>query len=299
MAITAPTTLAGFSGFLSRQQAGPIFDEVRRRSIIQQLAQEVQLGPSGTAIPVVTGKPVAGWVAEGAVKPASQGTRSLVNMDPKKLATIVVVSAEVVRANPAGYMDDIRDDIAEAFANAFDAAVMWGTSTPFAAFLQQTTAAVEIGTTTQANGGIYGDFVAALSLLVTNDKKLTGYALGAKLEPKIQGAVDTTGRPIFVDTNPSDAVFDGTLRGRLLGRPAFLDEAADSGTNRGFAGDFTQIAWGAIGGISYDVSTEASVTINAALVSLWENNLVAIRAEAEYGMVINGVSNFVEFTDAT
>ena len=43
---------------------------------------------------------------------------------------------------------------------------------------------------------------------------------------------------------------------------------------------------GVVGGISYRVSTEATVTINGALTSLWENNLVAVLAEAEYGFVL-------------
>jgi len=56
--------------------------------------------------------------------------------------------------------------------------------------------------------------------------------------------------------------------------------------------------WGAVGGISYDVSTQATVTINGALTSLWENNLVAIRAEAEFGLLINDTEAFVKYTDA-
>lgn len=294
MAITAPSTLAGFSGFLNRNQAAPIFDEVRRRSIVQQLARQVPLGINGESIPVVTGKVQAGWVAEGAIKPASEGTRDLVNMDPEKIAAIAVVSAEVVRANPAGYMDDIRDDIAESFAIAFDAAALYGTATPFAADLSDTTKAVEFGAST----AIYDNLVAGLALLVNDGKKLTGWALGLKVEPLLLGAKDTAGRPIFIDSPPSDTVVDGQMRGRMFGRPAVLDEGADSGTNRGFAGDWSQVVWGQIGGITYDVSTEATVTINGALTSLWENNLVAIRAETEFGLVINDVTAFVEFTDA-
>lgn len=298
MAITAATLTSDFSGFLTRDEAGPIFDAVRRRSIVQQLAQEIRLGINGEAIPLVTGKPTAAWVAEGAQKTASEGSRGIVNMDPKKIATIVVVSAEVVRANPAGYMDDIRDDVAEAFATTFDSAAIFGTNTPFAKFVNQTTKSVELGTASQANGGVFGDVVAGLTLLVADARKLTGFAWGLEAEPLFLAATDTTGRPLYIDTPPVDGVFDAQLRGRMIGRPTVMDEAIDVGTARGFAGDFSKIAWGAVGGISYDISTEATVTINAALVSLWENNLVAIRAEAEYGLVINDIEDFVKYIDA-
>jgi hypothetical protein len=46
------------------------------------------------------------------------------------------------------------------------------------------------------------------------------------------------------------------------------------------------------------VSTEAAVTINGSLVSLFERNLVAILAEAEYGFVVNDVEAFVAYEDA-
>lgn len=293
MAITAATLTSDFSGFLTAEQAGPIFEETRRRSAVQQLARQIPLGIGGTEITVVTGKPTAGWVAEGGQKPASEGSRELVSMDPHKLATIVVVSAEVVRANPAGYMNDIRLDIAEAFANAFDSAVLYGTNSPFPDALSDTTKSVEFGTGTN----IYQDLVAGLSLLVADGKRLTGFAFGLEVEPLLLAAEDGNNRPLFIDST-TETVVDGQMVGRLLGRRAILDEGLDSSTSRGFGGDWTKIAWGQIGGINYDISTEAAVTIDGQLVSLWEHNLVAVRAETEYGLVIGDVEAFVEFTDA-
>lgn len=38
------------------------------------------------------------------------------------------------------------------------------------------------------------------------------------------------------------------------------------------------------------------MTINGELVSLFENNLVAIRAEAEFGWAIADAANFVKYT---
>jgi HK97 family phage major capsid protein len=215
-------------------------------------------------------------------------------MDPEKLAAIVVVSAEVVRADPGGYMSGLEEDLAEAFANAFDAAALHGTSSPFSDALGDTTKTVELGTATT----MYEDLVAGLSALVADGKKLNGFAFGLEAEPLFLGETDTTNRPLFIDAPPSDTFVDGQQRGRIIGRPALLDEAVTSGTTRGFGGDWSKAAWGVVGGISYDISTEATVTINSALVSLFENNLVAIRAEAEYGFVVEDVEHWVEFLDA-
>ena len=104
------------------------------------------LGINGQEIPVTTSKPTAGWVAEGGQKPTTSGGKTLKTIKPHKIAAISVVSAEVVRANPANYIQDLRADIAEAFAVAFDAAALHGTASPFGAGnnIAATTKAVEL-----------------------------------------------------------------------------------------------------------------------------------------------------------
>lgn len=315
MAITAATVTGDFNaGFMQPAVAAPIFERAARMSVVQRLAQQVPLGGNGVTVPVVTGKMSAGWVAEGGQKPASEGAVGIKTMSPEKLAAIAVVSAEVVRANPANYMTLLREQIAEAFAIAFDQAAFYdrgpdGTAGagPFATFLAQTTKAVELGTTAQSAGGIHGDFVDALQLLVDDGKRLNGWALDDRIEPMILGAVDTSGRPLYVDL-PEDNTSPAVARpGRLLSRPSFMGEGvgeAKPGTasttyTLGFGGDWREAAWGVVGGISYDVSTQATVTINGVLTSLWENNLVAIRAEAEYGFLVNDPQAFVELTETT
>lgn len=82
--------------------------------------------------------------------------------------------------------------------------------------------------------------------------------------------------------------------GSLLGRTTYLHENVGLDKIVGFTGDWTKCAWGTVGGITMDISTEAAVTINGELVSLFENNLVAIRAEAEYGFAVADKDAFVK-----
>jgi HK97 family phage major capsid protein len=317
MAQTAATSTSDFSGFLTAEESAPIFNDAQRQSAFQQLFRRVPLGINGQKIPVVTSKPVAGWVGESGQKPATEGGLGLLTIEPKKLAAISVMSAEVVRANPGNYTGQIRTLLAEAFATAFDYAVGYnlggdGTGTgPFDNHLAETTKAVEVGTTTQANGGIHGDLVAVMSLLLADGKKLTGWGLDDEFEPELWGAVDSTGRPLYVEL-PTDDMAQGLARpGRLLNRPSFMGDGVgasydpDAGGAEaarpvlGFGGDFTKGAWGAVGGISYRVSTEATVTINGTLTSLWEHNLVAVLAEAEYGFVLADTEAFVRLDNAS
>ena len=299
MAQTAPTTLSGFAGFLTPEMSEPIFDEVRRRSTVQQLVRQRPLGISGQAIPVTTVKPTASWVAEGGQKQATAGGKSLVTMSPKKLAAISVVSAEVVRANPGGYIQDLQADLAEAFAVAFDAAALHGTNTPFGVgnYVGATTKSVTLGTATAANGGIFADLNAGLNLLVAGQKRLTGFAFDPVAEPIFNAAVDLNGRPLFVDS-PTSETAEPVRAGRLLGRPALIGEGVANAKVVGFGGNWEKAAWGVVGGISYNVSTQASVTLDGELVSLFENNLVAILAEAEYGWICHDPQAFAKYVTA-
>lgn len=299
MAITAATKTSDFSGFLNREQSEAIFEKAAQQSVVQSLARRVPLGINGQSIPVVTGKVQAGWVAEGAQKPASKGSIALKTMDPKKLAAIAVVSAEVVRANPGGYMDLLRPQIAEAFATSFDAAAFHGTGSPFTTNLDTGSSTQEFTGTAPAFSSVYTDLNSGLATLVNAGKKPNGWAWDSRMEPVFNGEKDTAGRPLWLDTPATD--YAGPIReGRLFGRTSFMGDGiyADTPKIYGYLGDWSQVAWGAVGGISYKVSTEASVTINGELVSLFENNLVAILAEAEYGFLVNDPASFVKFTNA-
>lgn len=308
MPITTATNRSDFAGFLRPEQAGYIFQRAARMSVVMGLAGQIPLGGEGVEIPVVTGKVRAGWIAEAGQKPATQAAIALKTIKPYKLACIAVVSAEVVRANPGNYMGVLRDQIAEAFALAFDAAAMHDTDQvgtagagPFPTFLDQTANSVEVGTTNQAGGGFHGDLVAGMKLLVDTGKRLNGFGMDDRVEPLMWGAVDSTGRPLWIDIASNEVSVGLARPGLLLGRPSFMGEGVWSAGAKtlGYGGDWTQAVWGAVGGINYGVSTEATVTINGALVSLWENNLVAIRAEAEYGFLVNDPASFVKYVDVT
>lgn len=314
MAITAATVTGDFSGFLPAPIAQPIFERAAQQSVVQQLVRQVPLGGNGVSIPVVTGRPAAAWVSEGGQKPASSGSMQLKSMTPKKIAAILVVSAEVVRANPGNYIMTMRESLAEAFAVAFDRAALHDEGPtgsagagPFATYVDQTTKSQEIGGTSATNGGVHVDLVEAMRDIVSDVDasgrryRLTGWALDSVLEPALWGAVDDVGRPIYVDL-ATNAESDGLgNRGRLLGRPSFMGEGVATVEQTavvGYGGDWSQAAWGVVGGISYDVSTEASVTINGSLTSLFEYNLLAIRAEAEYGFILNDADAFTKLTNS-
>jgi len=295
---TEPTKTSEFSGFLTPEMAEPYFEAARKSSVVQQLVRRVPLGIAGNSIPYTTAKPVATWVDEAGRKPTTSGGKGLKTIQPKKLACITVVSAEVVRANPGGYMEDIKADIGEAFAIAFDAATLHGTNSPFGAnnFIAATSKTATLGSNGPEDGGAYADLNDALAQLVqgTPKHRLTGFAFDDSTEPIFNASVDTTGRPLFaLDPHTDNA--ETVYQGRMLRRRTVMGDGIADEEIVGFGGDWTQAIWGTLGGISYDVSTQATVTIDGELTSLWEHNLMAVRAEAEYGWLVNDTDAFVKF----
>ena len=291
MAQTEPTTTSAFAGFIKPAQAQNYFEKARYASSVMQLARQVPLGASGQEIIVPTGKATAGWVNEAGKKPTTETSIGVKGFTPHKIAAISVVSAEVVRANPGNYMQLLQDEIAQSFAEAFDAAALHGDG-PFAASVSDTTKSVSLAPSA------YDGVVEALDVLAKDGKKLNGFAFDRVVEATFLGEKDGVDRPLFVDT-PLENTASAVTPGRIIGRSSFLGDGVAKNDVVGFAGDWSQLVWGTVGGIKFDVSTQATVTLDGSLVSLFENNLVAIRAEAEYGLLINDVEAFVSITGAS
>ncbi len=290
----AQTSDTIFSGYLEPDLAQDYFAQAEKTSIVQQLARKIPMGPTGVKIPHWNGNVSAEWIGEAEMKPITKGSLTKQTVSPYKIATIFTESAEVVRANPANYLGVMRVKIAEAIALAFDSAAMHGTNSPFGAYLAQTTKQVSLSPNSYDALGVTG-----LGLLVDAGKKWNGTLLDDTTEPVLNASKDDNGRPLFVEST-YDRVVSPFRPGSILGRQTVISDHVASGDIVGFAGDFSQVVWGQVGGLSFDVSDQASLNFGTEgspnYISLWQHNLVAVRVEAEYGVLVNDVDSFVKLT---
>ena len=292
------TTTQDFAGFLKPKEAAPIFEEMSKRSLIQPLAKKVEMGPTGVSVPFWDGDVQAHWVDEAGKKPLAKGGFDQFTMAPKKIAVIFAMSSEVVRANPMNYINIMREKVAEAFAVAFDQAVLHGVNTPFGHYVDETAKAVSL-----ADPNAYEATNNALSLLVNDGKRFTGGLLDSITEPIINSALDKNGRPLFIEPTYTETN-SLTRTGRILARPITIAEGVkgeDPASAAGYFGDFQNIWWGQVGGISYDVSDQATLDLSEAqdgsgMTSLWQHNLVAVRCEAEFAALVRDPEAFVKVT---
>lgn len=288
----AQTTDQMFSGYLDPVLSQDYFAEVEKISVAQQIGRKIPLGPTGVRIPHWTGNVTANWVGEGEQKPVTKGDMTSQTIAPYKIATIFAASSEVVRANPFNYLNIMRTKVAEAIALAFDSAILGGVNSPFGASVADTDKEVDLG------DNAYAALNEGLQILLDDGKKWNGTLFDSIAEPILNGSVDAVGRPLFIEATYGD--INAPMRqGRVLGRPTFVSDHVASGACVGVMGDWSQFVWGQIGGLSYDVSDQATLDLSAAqdgsgIVSLWQNNLVAVRVEAEFGALVNDPKAFVK-----
>lgn len=199
----AVTLNASNAVLLPNNIAGPIFQKATETSAVMALARRVPLAmDAATSIPVPMDLPVADWVNEGGVKPASQVGAGVKNMVGKKVAVLVPVSEEVARTNPAGLFQQVKSDLPTALARAFDYAAINGKSLrtgaagPFPDYLAMATSTVALGTSAQAVGGIYRDIILGVGNVVDKGFDFTGIAADQRFEIDAKLQTDTTGQAV-------------------------------------------------------------------------------------------------------
>lgn len=240
-----PTTVSNSAAtLLPPQITGPIFAKTAERSAVMSLARRVPLAlVANTAVPVPMDIPVADWVGEAGVKPGAQVGVGVKLMQAKKLALLVPVSQEVADSNPGGLYDQLQQDLPTALSRAFDAAAIAGVSLrtggagPFPEYLALSPNTVALGTTTQANGGVYADLVSAAGKIVDRNYEMNGWAADPRVRINAQLATDTTGRPLLTDLHSTST--NGTeLNNSLVGYPAAFNNGVSGRYVR--AGDAIQ-----------------------------------------------------------
>lgn len=260
-----------------------IMQKTQAESAIMRLAHHIALPGRGVTIPVITGDPTAAWVAETAAKPVSNGTPGTKLMSAFKIAVIETFSKEFVR-DGAGLYDALVQRLPGALAGVFDSTVIGATQAPSATNFD-TFANCTAQSILNANNGTYLGLVAADADVAAHGGVMNGLAFGAQGRALLLTATDTTNRPLFL-ASANDGVVD-----KVLGVPTYFNKnlykaGASSGSVPavvGVAGDWTQAMYGTVAGVEISVSDTATLTSGNTTINLWQQNMIAVRAEIEVG----------------
>lgn len=245
--------------------------------------------PFKVKFPRQTGAATASWVGESKPKPATSLAFDSLTMDPLKVAGIVPLSMELMRFSSPSAEMIIRDDLAGAIAQLVDNDFV---DPDKSASANVSPASITYGVTpTTATGTTYAylkadvksTFANFLAANITPDVTIMSQAQALAFS-----LMETTlGVPQFPGLTMNGGPFMGTTAIASENIP-YTEDSPQEGSPIIFlrSGD---IALADDGGVEVDVSTEASIEMSTTpadpvdastvTVSLWQHNLVGVRAE--------------------
>jgi HK97 family phage major capsid protein/HK97 family phage prohead protease len=238
-------------------------------------------------VPRQTAGASAGWVGEGAPKPLSKLALDTIQLDAFKAAVIVVITEELAKFSNPSAEALIRGDLIAAIAQFLDAEFLNPAKAEAAGI---SPASISNGVTPTAPTGTTSDnlrvdLTTLMNTFVAANKSLGGavWIMTPQDALKISQMQNALGQPMF----PSVVGPEG---GSVMGMPIVTSTNIVPGAtgSRIFLVNASDILL-ADDGIMLDISREASVqmsdapdnpsTATTVLVSLWQHNLVGIRAE--------------------
>lgn len=251
-----------------------IIQKTQESSAVMQLARQITLPGRGVVVPVITGDATAAWVDETAKKPVSHPTLETKKMQAYKLAVIVPFSMEFTRDNQALY-DALVSRLPLALAEKFDATVFGAVNVPGENF-----DTLKACTAQDIKADAYGGLVAADADIADHDGVMNGIVLAPKGKAVLLTATDVNKRPLFVNS-----VAEGAIPMVLGVRTQQSKGAYVAGkpNTLGIAGDWTKAVYGTVSGVQVAVSDQATITDGSTSINLWEQNMIAVRAEIELG----------------
>jgi len=238
--------------------------------------------PFNTSVAAQTAGGTYQWVGQGAPKPVGKLAFNTITLGITKCAGIIVITQELARNSTPDAEDVIRRDMIDGIAQFLDAE-----------FIDPAKAAVA-----GVSPGSITNGVSPLTTAGTSPANARAdiLALGNAMAA---AGVSTRGAVLILSESNARA-----LAGALnpLGQPLFETLNADGGTIMGYTAIPSQVAGTTValvqprevlyaddGGVTIDVSTEASVQMDSApmnpadatvvMTSFFQNNLVGLRAE--------------------
>lgn len=276
-----------------------IWQRAYKGSLISQVSQTRPIPLSGAAVPVPVGRPTAGIVTEGSLKPVIDVSIGTKVMTPVKAAAIAILSMETIYQSPLAAFLSLREQLSDAIARAIDTAVIHGkdaitgAALPGHETLMATPNVVDIDFAATRPGVISDAFVQAMGMIDAADEDYGADAIIARptLKAPILNAKDSTGRPLYVpevDLSSPVAMFMGLplyYRQTVGGvDKAKTEETALMAILGNFKGN---LLLGNVEDMSLRVADQY-----AAGVDLFGRNLVAYLVEAQFGWAVRDTKAF-------
>lgn len=284
-AVAAGTTTdpAWAAPLVEYQNMASEFAELLRPKTIIGRIPGLRRVPFNIKVPRQTSGSTAQWVGEGKSKPVGKLGFDQITLGMLKVAGIVVLSDELVRVSSPSAEEIVRNDLAATIVERVDNDFIDPTKAAVAGI---SPASITNGATAIPSSGptaddARADFKALIAEFLGNNMSSAGAVWIMSEVDALQLAMLTNimGQPEFPSMQVSN-----TGTGTLLGLPVVASENVAAGNI--ILAKATEILLADDGQVVIDVSREASLMMDDApttpgtgFTSLWQQNLVGIRAE--------------------
>lgn len=238
--------------------------------------------PFNISMPVQTGGGTYGWVGEGAPKPVGNLQFASQTLGIAKAAGIIVISYELAKISTPSAEGVVRNDMVKGMAQYLDTQFIDPTvaAVTNVSPASITNASVSIGSAGTSADNARTDIKALIASFVTANQSVADAVLimSESNAFALSVALNPLGQPLY----PGLTAKGGTI----LGITVVTSQVA--GTTVALIAP-SEILFADDGGVTIDVSREASVemsttptspsTASTVLVSLWQQNLIGLRAE--------------------
>jgi HK97 family phage major capsid protein/HK97 family phage prohead protease len=238
--------------------------------------------PFNVSVPSQTAGGSYKWVGQGAPKPVGSLAFATITLGITKCAGIIVITDELARNSTPSAEAVIRADMIAGIAQFLDVQLTDPANAPVAGVnpgsLTNGVTPITSAGTTPANART--DLQALINAMVTANISVEGaYVIMSQTNAAALGAaLNPLGQPLFPQLN----VTGGTAMGLKV-------VASQSAGNNVILVQPQTVLYADDGGVTIDASMEASIQMDGApmnppdatvvLTSLWQNNLVGLRAE--------------------
>jgi HK97 family phage major capsid protein/HK97 family phage prohead protease len=236
--------------------------------------------PFNITVPTQTAGTSGHWVGEGKAKPLGRLTTGQLVLRRSKCATIVVFNEELARFSSPSVEMLVRDDLANGIAQFldeqfFDPSISESNDVNPPSITNGATTAAASGDTIAS---VINDFKTAFANFQAANVDLDGAVIVMQTQAAtgLGMMVNALGQQQFPAIN--------SMGGQLFGLPVYTTTNVGSGRIVIFKP--SEILVADDGGVSVDISNEASLQMDdsptaaaQSLVSLWQTNRIAVRAE--------------------
>jgi HK97 family phage major capsid protein len=246
--------------------------------------------PFKVKIPRQTAAAAVNWVGEARVKPLTSLAFDTVTLDFNKIAGIIPLSEELVRLSDPSAEQTVRDDLAAAIVQFMDRAFIDPTAAATdVSPASVTNAATPVTATGTTMAALRADVATLFSTFLQNNVQASNlvWIMTQTQALKIGLTLNSLGQPVYPGINVNG--------GNFLGIPVITSEnvpyVGSSPTDGSYivllnAGEVLLADDGQVtidasreASLQFDTSPDSPPTASTNMISLWQMNMIAIKAE--------------------